>query len=160
MLSSSLLTLLAGAAVVAAQDYPEYPESSEAPIDYPVSSEAPVYPVYSTAEPTTTSTITYTATLTITKCNPAKGYCPPETTSSTSCTTNSTSYIYPIYNTTVAYPTKVYPTDVYVTKSSYVPVQPTKAPAQPTGVVESGASPLAQGGMLVAFVAAGLALLA
>jgi hypothetical protein len=141
MLASSLFSLLAGAAVVAAQ--------------------------YPTDDQTTTSTMTMTATVTITKCNPTNTNCPAYSETSTSTSTSSSEVIsYPIYNTTVSEGPTGYPNTTiakptgYTTQTTYVGVTPTKSGGGVTVPTSAASGLFLQSGLLLGIVAAGVTFLA
>jgi len=118
----------------------------------------------STLDGTTTSTVSQTQTITITRCNPTVTNCPARNTTSSSAwypTYNSTSVYWPTSNVTTYATPSLPPSPPPATSTSVVTVNPTTSTPAPPPVHTSGARSLfAQPGLLLSVVAAGVAMLA
>jgi hypothetical protein len=120
---------------------------------------------------TTTSTSTMTQTLTITQCNPTVTNCPGRNTSTSTTSTSSSSSVwsYPLSNSTVSAGPTAYPNTTVVVvptikSTSTSTVVATTSPGKtgpPTTLPTSGARALiAQSGLLMGVLGAGIAILA
>ncbi|KAB5580723.1 hypothetical protein GE09DRAFT_1083357 [Coniochaeta sp. 2T2.1] len=118
---------------------------------------------------TTTSTSTMTQTVTITQCNPSVTNCPGKTTSSSSSVvTPSSSWSYPLSNSTVSAGPTSYPNTTVIVSptkstSTSVVIATTGSPTKtgPATLPTSGARALiAQSGLLMGVLGAGIAILA